>query len=217
MAQRRAACARPVRCRATGCRRGHVDVRQPAARRVEGALRVRAGRCLARSSSPVRRAAGGTRQFRDRVVRLAGRPDPHQSARRRGCVAEGVDRLARLRQVGLLRENTRRRVEVSRPVRRCARLVRERHGPRPRGGAGWRKRCGRREGAANGDDRDRARVARAHRPAVGRPRALQRRRILAVPLQAVHRPPPGVRARGADGVFRGRPRQLHVSRGTTST
>ena len=128
-----------------------------------------------------------------------------------GCVAEGVDRLARLRQVGLLRENTRRRVEVSRSVRRCARLVRERHGPRPRGGAGWRKRCGCREGAANGDDRDRARVARAHRPAVGRPRALQRRRILAVPLQAVHRPPPGVRARGADGVFRRRLRQLHVS------
>ena len=82
-----------------------------------------------------------------------------------------------------------------------------------RAGRGAGRRVGRAgaRGAQEGHRRHRAGEHDEDRPPLRRRAAVSGQRVLAVPVQEIHRRAPGVRARAADRVLRRRSGQLHVS------
>jgi hypothetical protein len=188
-------------------RRRHVDVRQPTAPVVEGAVRFRGHRRVAGARPPF---VGAAERRRLGILRLARRPADDEPARGGRAAAEGVDARSRLRQERLLRRDTRRRDQVPGSRSQRARLLRERDAA----GAGRRHRRSDRQrsggSAAQRGSGHREGIERADRAAERRRVALQRRRVLAVPLQEIHRPPHRLLAGRADRLLRRRLRQLHL-------
>ena len=190
-------------------RRGHVDLRQPAA---EPRSRSRYGFEPSQAwldhlrLSSVRFNDGGSGSFvSPRGLVLTN----HHVAL--GQLQKLVHGREELRQGRLLRAHAGRRAQVPRPRAQRARVDGGRdhaRAPAPRrpempAAAGPR-------GAQGRHRRHREREPGQDGAALGRGHALQRRRVLALSLQALHRRPHRLRAGAADRILRRRSRQLHL-------
>ncbi len=188
--------------------RGDVDIRQSAADAAAREVRVHADAGVARPPAAVERAPG--RRGIGIVCRPAG-TGVDQPSRRARSAAEGLDAAEELRRRRLLRQDRRRGAQEHRPGSERPDVDGERD-PACAGRCAVRR--VRRAGARSPEEGHRRHRAGEHdqnRTPLRRGAVVSGQRVLAVPVQEIHRRAPGVRARTADCVFRRRSGQLHVS------